>query len=87
MAADALALGKTSLTGQTIQVTALDYPPERKPYDAPALVLPSDRPVKLGELVQNPAELQVSGTVLNGSVNLQARLALTCLPGMPRAFR
>lgn len=74
MAADALALGKASLTGQTIQVTALDYPPERKPYDAPRW-LPSDRPVKLGELVQNPAELQVSGTVLNGSVNLQARLA------------
>lgn len=74
LAADALALGKASLSGQTIQVKALDYPPPRQPYDAPRW-LPSNRPVALGELVQNPNELQLSGMVLNGSVNVQARLA------------
>lgn len=74
IAAEALALGKAALSGQTIQVTALDLPPPRKAYDAPRW-LPSDRPVTFGELVQNPNDLQLSGSALNGSLNLQARLA------------
>lgn len=41
MAADALALGKAVLSGQTIAVKSLDYPALTKPYDAPAGSLPS----------------------------------------------
>lgn len=74
MAADALALGKAALSGQSIQVKSLDYPPLRQPYDAPRW-LSSERPVKLGELVQQPTELQLSGMVLNGTVNVPVRLA------------
>ena len=74
MAADTLVLGKASLSGQRIAVKALDYPPLRKAYDAPRWVN-SDKPVKLSDLAINPTDLQVSGSVLNHSVNLQARLA------------
>jgi hypothetical protein len=74
LAADALALGKASLSGQTIQVTSLQYPPNRQPYDAPRW-LTSQKPVTLGELVQNPTDLQLSGLALNGVVNVPARLA------------
>jgi len=74
MAADALVLGKAGLSGQRMQVKALDYPPLRKAYDAPRWVN-SEQPVKLSDLAINPTDLQVSGSVLNHSVNLQARLA------------
>jgi cellulose synthase operon protein B len=74
IAADTLVLGKASLSGQRIQVKALDYPPLRKAYDAPRWVN-SEQPVKLGDLATNPTDLQVSGSVLNHSVSLQARLA------------
>ena len=74
IAAEALALGKAALSGQSIQVTALEPPPPRKAYDAPRW-LPSDRPVTFGELVQNPNDLQLSGSALSAGLNLQARLA------------
>ena len=74
LAADALALDKAALSGQSMAVTALEYPPLTRPYDAPRWVS-SERPVRLAELVQNPADLQVRGTVLNGTINVATRMA------------
>jgi hypothetical protein len=74
MAADALALGKAVLSGQTITVKSLEYPALAKPYDAPRWIT-NQRPVKLAELVSNASELQLRGTVLNGSVNINTRMA------------
>ena len=74
LAADALALDKAALSGQSMTVTALDYPPLTRPYDAPRWVT-SERPVRLAELVQNAADLQVRGTVLNDTVNIATRMA------------
>ena len=60
-AAQALALGGVSLSGSSILIDALKDIPARKPYDAPRW-LPTDRPVRFGEIVQ-PRDLQVSGLV------------------------
>jgi cellulose synthase (UDP-forming) len=59
-AAQTLALGSVALTGQT-QVVGTPDIPARRPYDAPRWV-PSDRPVRFGELVQ-PTDLQGIGLV------------------------
>ncbi len=59
-AADALALGKAALSGTSMTVTTLEYPPAVRPYDAPRWIT-SERPVRLAELVQNPSDLQVHG--------------------------
>lgn len=74
MAADALVLGKAALSGQSIQVDSLEYPPPSKAYDAPRW-LTTDRAVPLAELVQTPSDLQLSGATLNGVINVPARLA------------
>lgn len=59
LAAMALVTGSETLTGQRVVIDKFDRLEPRKPYDAPNW-LPSDRPVKLGELV--PAKtLSVSG--------------------------
>lgn len=71
LAADALALGKATLSGRSIAVRQLDYPGARQPYDAP-LWVPTGRPVKLGELVQHPNELQTRGARL-GAIRINAR--------------
>jgi len=57
-AATALVLGSRSLAGQSVKIDAVDILP-RQPYDAPNW-LPSDRPVRLGELLE-PRQLNVSG--------------------------
>ena len=58
-AATALVLGNQALSGNSVVIERMDVVQPRKPYDAPNW-LPSDRPVKLGELL--PAkELTVSG--------------------------
>ncbi len=57
-AATALVLGGRSLSGQSVKIDAVDILP-RQPYDAPNW-LPSDRPVRLGELLE-PRQLNVSG--------------------------
>lgn len=49
VAATSLGLGRVALAGQTVTVGKLDDLKKRKPYDAPRWV-PSDRPVKFGEL-------------------------------------
>jgi len=59
-AAQALALGQVVLTGSHATITALHLGKPRAAYDAPNWV-PSDRPVKFGELVDNPQRLEVFG--------------------------
>ncbi|MDB5370846.1 MAG: cellulose synthase, partial [Roseomonas sp.] len=58
VAAQALAVGRQALSGELALVQAPDMP-ARAPYDAPHWIR-SDRPVKLGELV-DPSELQSYG--------------------------
>lgn len=59
IAAQALTLGKATLTGGYASVTQMKDIPERKPYDAPGWI-PTDRPVHFAELVK-PGDMQVEG--------------------------
>ena len=72
LAADAVALGKAALSGARVQVRQLDYPPRRAAYDAP-LWLPVGRPVRFGELVRFPSDLETRGLQLN-TLRINARL-------------
>lgn len=72
-AADALVLGKAVLSGQSIGLTRLETAPRRLAYDAPNWI-PTRRPVRFSELVNNPGELQVRGTALNDTVRVNARV-------------
>ncbi|MCS3415812.1 cellulose biosynthesis cyclic di-GMP-binding regulatory protein BcsB [Pseudomonas yamanorum] len=58
-AATAVVLGNPVLTGNSVVITKLDTLAPRRPYDAPNW-LPSNRPVRLGELVELK-KLNVSG--------------------------
>ncbi|CAN7674845.1 cellulose biosynthesis cyclic di-GMP-binding regulatory protein BcsB [Trinickia sp. LjRoot230] len=60
-AADALVLGKAAMSGSSVQVAHVDIGSPRKPYDAPRW-LPIGRPVAFKELVDDPHQLQVSGS-------------------------
>lgn len=60
-AVQALVLGQVVLTGARAEVVALRAPQRRPAYDAPRWVR-TDRPVKLGELVDEPGQLQAIGT-------------------------
>lgn len=70
-AASAVALGHQTLSGQGMTIETLQALQPRKPYDAPNW-LPSDRPVRLGELA-TPKELAVSGYA-PGTVTVPLRL-------------
>lgn len=59
-AAEALVLGQAVLSGPWANVTKVEPGPRRAAYDAPRW-LRTDRPVKLGELVESLDQLQVSG--------------------------
>lgn len=59
-AAQALALGSGGLSGAQARVHTPQDAPPRQAYDAPNWVR-LDRPMRLGELVDNPAQLQVQG--------------------------
>lgn len=59
LAAQALTLGKDTLTGNIVGITKLENLPLRKPYDAPNWI-PTDRPVHFGEL-SRLNELQAEG--------------------------
>lgn len=59
-AADALVLGQAVLTGPRSSIAALSPVPRRPANDAPRWIR-TDRPVELGELVEDPARLQVDG--------------------------
>ena len=58
-AVEGVVLGNPVLSGPSATVTAVKYQ-EREPYDAPRW-LQTDRPVRLGELVDSPQQLQTSG--------------------------
>ncbi len=62
VAALALALGHTAFTGERMTVNEVKEDAARQPYDAPKWVR-LDRPMKFGELVNSPEELQVFGHV------------------------
>ncbi len=62
LAADALVLGQYVISGHFATVENVDYGPARGLFDTPNWVR-TDRPVKLGELVQDPQELQARGYV------------------------
>ncbi|MBS1169401.1 MAG: cellulose synthase [Burkholderiaceae bacterium] len=85
IAADALALGKASLSGPSVTVKSLDYPAKRAAYDAPNWLQPG-RPVPLGELVGSPADLQRKGYTLDPirvNVRLPADLFTWGNKGLP----
>jgi cellulose synthase operon protein B len=58
-AIEGVVLGDAVLTGSTATVAKVTYSP-RAPYDAPRWVR-TDRPVRLGELVEDPEQLQGHG--------------------------
>ncbi|MGN6316363.1 cellulose biosynthesis cyclic di-GMP-binding regulatory protein BcsB [Trinickia sp.] len=60
-AADALVLGKAALAGDRATVSQVDIGPVRQPYDAPRW-LPIGRPIAFKKLVDDPSQLQVSGS-------------------------
>ncbi|QFY42174.1 cellulose biosynthesis cyclic di-GMP-binding regulatory protein BcsB [Candidatus Methylospira mobilis] len=72
LAADALALGQAVLSGPTATVNSIDYPKRRLAYDAPNW-LPVYRPVKFGELVKQPSELQIKGRD-TGPIRINVRI-------------
>ena len=72
LAADALVLGKAVMTGTSIAVKTLEYPPRRVAYDAPNW-LQSGRPIPFGQLVNSPADLQRQGQPLE-PILINARL-------------
>ncbi len=81
-AATALTLGSRTLGGQTSVVTPPDVPP-RQPYDAPDWI-PTDRPVRFGELVDASA-LQGVGYV-PGTMRVPFRTAPDLYTWRDRGF-
>lgn len=84
-AANALVLGQAVLSGQTAHVDQVNLPPRRAAYDAPNW-LAVDRPVKIGELIDSPEQLQVRGRLprpLRINVRVPADLMLWQNKGVP----
>jgi len=84
-AANALVLGQAVLSGQTAHVDQVNLPPRRAAYDAPNW-LAVDRPVKIGELIDAPDQLQVRGRLprpLRINVRVPADLMLWQNKGVP----
>ncbi|VVD81807.1 cellulose synthase regulator BcsB [Pandoraea capi] len=84
-AALALVSGRAALSGDSARIDALQPLPPRPAYDAPRWVR-TDRPVKLGELVDNPADLQGSGYMpwpIRIQLNLPADLLTWENTGVP----
>lgn len=60
IAAQALVLGNAVLAGSHAAIRDVKQEPPRKPYDAPLWVR-MDRPMKFGEMVASPQDLQAAG--------------------------
>jgi hypothetical protein len=73
-AAESLAHSKSAMSGESMSLNALVASPKREAYDAPRWIS-NKRPVQLGELVQNPSDLQLRGTVLNDVVRINTHMA------------
>jgi hypothetical protein len=63
MAAEGLVLGQATLTGDRAQVQSVRLPDPTPPYQAPNVVKTGDR-VRIGDLVAQPGDLQVTGHLL-----------------------
>ncbi|WP_293779042.1 cellulose biosynthesis cyclic di-GMP-binding regulatory protein BcsB [uncultured Oxalicibacterium sp.] len=72
LAADALTFGEAAMSGTSITIKDVKYPTRKAAYDVPRWI-PVGRPVRFGELVQNPLDLQTRGIVLGG-IALNARM-------------
>jgi cellulose synthase operon protein B len=73
-AAESLAHSKSAMSGESMALNSLVESPKREAYDAPRWIS-TKRPVQLGELVQNPGDLQLRGTVLNDVVRINTHMA------------
>jgi hypothetical protein len=71
-ATNALVLGNGALSGTHIDITKVREEAPRKAYDAPNWVR-LDRPMKFGELVESPQQLQVFGHV-PGIIHINLRI-------------
>lgn len=83
-AVDGVVIGDTVFTGSSATVDRVSYE-RRRPYDAPRW-LPSDRPVRLGELVEDPNQLQGHGVVpapMTVNLRLPPDLFTWGRPGVP----
>jgi hypothetical protein len=60
-AADALVLGKAAMSGASVKVAQVDIGAPRAPYDAPRW-LPIGKPIAFKRLIDDPNQLQVSGS-------------------------
>ncbi|WP_233505797.1 cellulose biosynthesis cyclic di-GMP-binding regulatory protein BcsB [Rhodoferax lacus] len=73
-AAEVLASGRAALSGDSMAVNLLEPTAPREAYDAPRWIS-TKRPVQLGELVPNAADLQIRGTVLNDVIRVNTQMA------------
>ncbi|GAB3629005.1 cellulose synthase regulator BcsB [Pandoraea terrae] len=88
-AALALVSGRAALSGASAKITSMQPLPRRPAYDAPRWIR-TDRPVKIGELVNDPAELQVQGYSpwpIRVRLNLPADLLTWQNTGIPLDLR
>ncbi|MFJ2991475.1 cellulose biosynthesis cyclic di-GMP-binding regulatory protein BcsB [Pandoraea sp. NPDC087047] len=88
-AALALVSGRAALSGDATRIEALAPLPPRPAYDAPRWVR-TDRPVKLGELIDNPSDLQANGYMpwpIRIQLNLPADLLTWENTGVPMDLR
>ncbi|WP_374618402.1 cellulose biosynthesis cyclic di-GMP-binding regulatory protein BcsB [Pandoraea sp.] len=84
-AALALVSGRAALSGDVTRIASLKPLPPRPAYDAPRWVR-TDRPVKFGELVDNPSDLQANGYMpwpIRIQLNLPADLLTWQNTGVP----
>jgi len=83
-AVEGVVIGNAVLTGNSATVDRVSYE-RRRPYDAPRW-LPGDRPVKLGELVEDPNQLQGHGVApapMTVNLRLPPDLFTWGKPGVP----
>ena len=85
----ALVLGQATLGGERAEVKAVQLPPARAAYDAPAMAKTGGL-LRLGELVPDPAALQVRGTQIfpiRVNLRLPADIFTWEAKGMPMDLR
>ena len=89
LAVDALVLGEPGLTGTLATVSNIHYGQPRALYDAPNWV-PTDRPVRFGELVPSLDDLQAAGHI-NAPMRVNLRVPPDLFPwrgrGVPLDLR
>lgn len=84
LAARALLLGKKAFTGANAEISQLEMPAKREPYDAP-LWIRQDRPMKFGELVSARELSPANGfqSIINVPLRLPPDLFLKDSKGIP----